>query len=186
LSGNLLNAGDVFILDNGLEVWTWNGPKGGIFEKRKAQDVVNEIREKRQGKPKCSILDGLEDCEPFWKLLGGKPTKDQLPKETPDDDKQKVIPKSLWRLSDASGDLKLSEVAQGTLKKNQLDGNDVFLVDAGDALYVWVGKQTSKNEKAHAIEYATLFLKKTGRPGNTSVQRVVEGSENAAFWKHFS
>jgi len=181
-----LNAGDVFVLDAGLEVYTWNGPKGGIFEKRKAQDVVNDIREKRQGKPKCTILDGLEDDEAFWKLLGGKPTKEQLPKETPDDDKQKVLVKSLWRLSDATGDLKLSEVASGSFKKNQLDGSDVFLIDTGDTLFVWVGKGTSKKEKANAIPYGSLYLKHHGRPYGTPVSRVTEGAEPPSFWKHFS
>jgi len=158
-----LNAGDVFVLDNGLEVFIWNGPKGGIFEKRKAQDVVNHIRESRQGKPKITILDGLEDNETFWKILGGKPSKDELPKETPDDDKSKIFTKSLWRLSDASGDLKLSEVANGSFKKNQLDTSDVFLVDAGEIIYVWVGKGTTKNEKIsrHPICYLVLKTQQT-------------------------
>jgi len=180
-----LNAGDVFVLDNGLELFIWNGPKGGIFEKRKAQDVVNEVRDKRQGKPKITILDGLEDDPTFWKILGGKPTKEQLPKETPDDEK-KTLTKALWRLSDATGDLKLSEVANGTIKKNQLDTRDVFLVDTGDSLYVWVGKGTTKNEKAKAIVYATSYLKHNKRPNSTPISRVLEGGESAAFWKQFS
>jgi len=86
-----LNDGDVFILDQGLDLFIWNGSKGGIFEKRKAQEVAAEIRDKRSGKPKLTILDALEDNDAFWKALGGKPTKDQLPKETPDDDKKKNL-----------------------------------------------------------------------------------------------
>jgi len=181
-----LNNGDVFVLDNGLELFVWNGAKGGIFEKRKSQDVVNDIREKRQGKAKITILDGLEDHDTFWKILGGKPTKDQLPKETPDDEKAKTFTKSLWRLSDATGDLKLSEVANGSFKKSQLDKDDVFLVDAGDVLFVWVGSGTTKKEKANAIQYAALYLKHHGRPYGTPISRVVEGQENASFWKQFS
>jgi len=181
-----LNDGDVFVLDAGLDVYVWSGAKGGIFEKRKAQDVVTEIRAQRQGKAKLTFLDGLEEHEAFWKLLGGKPTKDQLPKETPDDDKKTVHTKALWRLSDATGDLKLSEVANGSFKKNQLDSADVFLVDAGDVLLVWVGSKTSKNEKAKAIPYASLFLKHNKRNPATPINRVVEGNESPAFWKHFS
>jgi len=86
-----LNDGDVFILDQGLDIFIWNGSKGGIFEKRKAQEVAGEIRDKRSGKPKLTLLDALEDNDAFWKALGGKPTKDQLPKETPDDEKKKNL-----------------------------------------------------------------------------------------------
>jgi len=62
----------------------------------------------------------------------------------------------------------------------------VFLIDAGDVLFVWVGSGTTKKEKANAISYAALYLKHHGRPYGTPISRVVEGSENASFWKHFS
>jgi len=180
-----LNDGDVFILDNGLEVFQWNGSKGGIFEKRKAQDVTAQIREERQGKAKVTIIDGLEDNAAFWKLLGGKPTKEQLPKETPDDEK-KTHTKVLQQLSDSTGQLKLTEVATGTFKKSQLKSDDVFIVDLGNELIVWVGKGASKKERALAIQYAGLYLKHAKRPFGTPIVRIAEGQESAGFWKHFS
>jgi len=179
-----LNDGDVFVLDLGLEIFTWNGSKGGIFEKRKAQEVAEQLREKRQGKPKLTILDGLEANDTFWKTLGGKPTKEQLPKETPDD-KKVVLTKALHQLSDATGQLKLTEVATGSFKKTHLKSDDVFIVDLGNELFVWVGKGASKKEKALAIQYATLYLKHVGRQHGTPVVRIAEGSEPKDFWKHF-
>jgi len=59
-----------------------------FFEKRKAQEVSQQIRDKREGKPKLTILEALEDNESFWKTLGGKPSKDKLPAATPDDEKK--------------------------------------------------------------------------------------------------
>jgi len=144
---SLCNA-DVFVLDHGLEVFIWNGTNGGIFEKRKAQEVCQEIRDKRDGKPKLTILDALEDNEFFWKTLGGKPTKDQLPKESSDRDEKKSYTKALHQLSDAGGHLKLTEVATGSLKKTHLKSSDVFIVDIGPQVFVWVGKDASKKRES--------------------------------------
>jgi len=178
-----LNDGDVFILDHGLELYVWNGSKGGIFEKRKAQEVSQQIRDKREGKPKLTILEALEDNESFWKTLGGKPSKDKLPAATPDDEK-KTYTKSLHQLSDSTGQLKITEVATGSIKKSHLKSADVFIVDIGPELFVWVGKDASKREKGLAIHYAENYLKHHKRHA-TPVARVLEGLETSSFWKNF-
>jgi len=45
----------------------------------------------------------------------------------------------MFKLSDATGKLTFSQVSQGSLEKSKLDSADVFLVDNGIHLYVWVG-----------------------------------------------
>jgi gelsolin len=51
----------------------------------------------------------------------------------------RVQPKSLWRLSDASGVLTMSELARERFGKDQLNSDDVFFVDMGHTVYVWIG-----------------------------------------------
>jgi gelsolin len=179
-----LNQGDVFILDAGLKIWQWNGAKAAIAEKRKAAEVLNGLKDERNGKPKSKIIDGTEDDEEFWKLLGGK---GEIQAEIPDDVKAEPPPKSIWCLSDASGKLTVEEKAsgKGNIKKSILKSEDVFFLDTGATLYVWVGSGTSKNEKAFAMQYATDFLKGAGRPLATPVLRVIEGNEPAAFNREF-
>ena len=46
----------------------------------------------------------------------------------------------IYKVSDASGKLRITTVAEGKLDKAKLDSNDVFLVDAGTHLFVWIGK----------------------------------------------
>ena len=58
------------------------------------------------------------------------------------------------RLSDASGDLQMTEEGQGSIGRDKLDENDVFILDTGKALYVWVGNGTSSAEQRNAIPYA--------------------------------
>ena len=43
------------------------------------------------------------------------------------------------QISDADGELKMETVAEGEIQQSMLDPNDVFLVDLGTHLYVWVG-----------------------------------------------
>jgi len=179
-----LNDGDVFLLDNGLELIVWNGKTAGIHEKRKAQEITNALREERNGKPVVKILDGLEDHEHFWKTLGGKPSAGQIAPATSDDVKVEN-PKALYQLSDATGDLKLTEISKGSAKKSSLKTEDVFILDAGHTVFSWIGKGTTKKEKANAIKYATDYLKKQGRPAHTPVVRVLEGAEPSSFFKNF-
>jgi len=93
--------------------------------------------------------------------------------------------KYLFQLSDATGDLKITEVAKGSIKKNQLKSEDVFILDIGHTVYAWIGKGTTKKERANAIKSATDYLKKNNRPAYTPVSRVLEGAEPPAFWKSF-
>jgi len=183
LKSDSLNEGDVFILDGGLKIWQWNGSKAAIAEKRKAQEVLNGLKEERNGKPKSKIIDSNEDDAEFWELMGGK---GKIHPEIPDEEKKEAV-KSIWKLSDASGKLTVEEVAsgKGNIKKSHLKSEDVFFLDNGNTMYVWVGKGTSKDEKAYAIQYATDFLKASSRPMNTPILRVMEGNETVSFNKEF-
>jgi hypothetical protein len=178
LAAKSLNDGDVFILDAGLEIYQWNGRTAGIAEKRKATEIAENLKKDRNGKPKVQILDGLEACEPFWKLLGGKPAS--VAPATPDDVKVEKV-KVLYRLSDESGELKKTKVAEGSVKKSQLETKDVFILDCGHMVWVWIGKGASKQERAKGIEFGTKHVKDSGRPDHIPVSRVLEGAEPQGF-----
>jgi len=176
-----MNQGDVFILDCGLEIYQWNGTDAGIPEKRKANEVTSQIREERLGKPHVTVLDGLEDNPSFWGVVGNK-TSVKSAVEGGDDSKvAHSHTKKLFKVSDASGALEMSEVGSGHFGKEHLDTNDVFIVDTEASLYVWVGLGANKDERASAFKYANDYLSKSGRPLTTPVVRVVEGSTNPGF-----
>jgi len=178
LASKSLNDGDVFILDAGLEIYQWNGSSAGIAEKRKATDIVQSLKKDRNGKPKHQIIDGLEACEGFWKLMGGKPAS--VAPATSDDIKVEKC-KVLYKLSDESGALKKTKIAEGSVKKSQLESKDVFILDVGHTVWVWIGKGASKAERAKGIEFGTKHLKEAGRPDHTPVSRIMDGAEPKAF-----
>jgi len=100
--------------------------------------------------------------------------------------KKVTYTKALHQLSDSSGQLKLTELEAGGLARSHLKSADVFIVDIGPEIFVWVGRDASKKEKAMAIQYAAMYLKHHGRPNGTPIARVLEGAEPSSFWKHFS
>ena len=62
--------------------------------------------------------------------------------------------KSLFRLSDEGGKLQFSLVSEGSISRSSLDSKDVFIIDTGKSLFVWVGKGASDGEKKNAMTYA--------------------------------
>jgi len=184
-----LNHGDVFILDCGLKLFQWNGKTGGIFEKRKANEVIQGLKKERNGKPTSVVLDNLEDNDEFWNLLGGKPDSEAKIAAATSDDVKVDHKKQLFRLSDNDGKsavtLTAVEAKGGNYSRQQLDCKDVFILDAGHTVFSWIGNQTSKNERAGAIKFATDYLTSHGRPASTPVVRVLEGKETPKFLAEF-
>ena len=57
-------------------------------------------------------------------------------------------------MSDESGSLEFSLVTEGGLSQDMLDPNDVFIVDNGKKVLVWIGSGASEGEKKNAMTYA--------------------------------
>eukprot|EP00474_Spongospora_subterranea_P009430 CRZ09888.1 hypothetical protein [Spongospora subterranea] len=180
-----LNQGDVFILDNGLSIYQWNGSCAGVYEKRKANEIAAQIRESRGCKPTFQVLDDQEKCDAFWSVLGGQGPVKSAEAGGPDDQAVKAV-KKLLRLSDACGQLTVSEVASGTIKKSMLDTNDVFLIDVnGNSLLIWVGAKASQDERAKCFQYANKYIQDAGIPFTVPVSRVIEGTTSPSFEQAF-
>jgi len=184
-----LNSGDVFIFDNGLEVFKWEGKNSGMFEKNKGREVCDAIKTERKGKVRIINLregDGDQDSLRFLQFLGAdKNTKIKSEKEGGDDkeaEEQGNRTRQLWRLSDASGKMEFSKISEGNaIKKNQLDGNDVFIFDAGHEIFAWIGKGASDKERTEAMVYAQQYLTKNNRPAYLPISRILQGGENPKF-----
>jgi hypothetical protein len=185
VSATSMNSGDVFILDCGLTIYHWNGKDANRKEKAKGLDVTTAIRnDERGGRAKVIVMDEGDESDEFWTALGGK--GDVAPGADDDEASEKAAVESqkLVRVSDASGELKVEEIATGELKKDMLDTNDVFIVDSGD-IFVWVGKGASADERKNSMIVASKYLAQAGKPATTKVTRVVEMSETSLFKDKF-
>jgi hypothetical protein len=179
-----LNDGDAFVLDNGLEIIQWFGSSAGIFEKQKAAVLVDQIKSER-GKAVSRVISGLEDDATFWAMMGiGKP--DAIPAATPDVEykKREFV---LYKVSDADGSMDCDEVATGrkTISKSMLDQDDVYLLDASDVMYCWVGKGANQKERSFAVVAATKLCKKENLGSHFPVIKMPQGKELKEFWGAF-
>ena len=58
--------------------------------------------------------------------------------------------------------MEMTLVSEGSIDRGHLDPKDVFIVDNGKSLFVWVGSGASGAEKKNAMTYAHVSL--TGIP----------------------
>ncbi|KAK7483760.1 hypothetical protein BaRGS_00024976, partial [Batillaria attramentaria] len=211
-----LNQGDVFILDCGLVIYVWNGPHSSKMERIKGAEVAKRINdEERGGKAAVRIIENTWDSDPaFFKALGSKEEIKAADDGGDDTEYERVLAEAvkLYRVSDASGKLEVTEAGEKPLKREHLDSNDCFILDSGPSgIYVWVGKKCTKTEKKSAWQNATRtpcgssllfadrmdrteggehkieeFLTLRGYADWTPVTQVVEGGETPLFKQYFS
>jgi len=176
-----LNSGDVFVLDHGLDVYQMNGKECGAMERAKAAELTASIKSER-GTCKLSVFDEDDTkdagAQKFWEYLGGRKPIAAATPDTPQKQEKK-----LFRLSDETGKMQMVEIKPFTYKS--LDTKDVFILDSGIEIFVWVGKGASKEERSKGLAYATDYLFKNNRPKSMPISRMIEGSENDHFVRSF-
>jgi len=164
--GNL-TSDDVFIIDNGLDIYQWNGSKCSADEKFKSATKVDEIQGKRSGCKTHTIEErSASDNHPAIKILGPGKSKD---KEDSPSGERKIL-----RIQDGAD---MEEIASDDdVSKDKLGSDDVYVVNTGEHVYVYVGKGASVDERKNAIPYACNYLNKTETPW-LPVTVVAEGQE---------
>ena len=180
-----LNDGDSFVLDAGEKVYVWNGDNASPFEKLAANLAAENLESQRAGSAKATT--NLDD--EFWAKLGGEgPVASK-------EDAGEVLPTVppvgegvLFQLSDTTGSLEINEVGRGDLTMDMLNSSDVFIVDPGPELLVWLGSEASERERAASFNTASKYLRSVGKPMKTPVAVLKEGQEgrNDLFNKIFA
>lgn len=171
--GNLTSE-DVFIIDNGLTIYQWNGSKCSADEKFKAATEVDKLEGKR-GKIRTETLeeDSTSDNHPAIQLLAEGKSEDE---DTPEGERK------ILRVKDGED---IEEVASGDdISKDVLGSDDVYIVNTGDHVYCWVGKGASIDERKNGLPYACNYLSKTETPW-LPVTVVAEGAETEEFVEAF-
>jgi len=179
LSGNSLNSGDVFLLDLGLKIYQWNGKTSSGQERMKGAQVARAVSDERKGLSKVTVLAEGDDMPEFWASIGG-----QTPvKSAAEGGKDELVQdlRKLFVLSDRTGNLTLSQVGEGKLNKDMLNHSDVFILDDGAEIYVWIGSGASADEKRMALKYAQDYLVNYKRPLYMPITRILDGGENEVF-----
>ncbi|GKT87606.1 actin-binding protein [Colletotrichum tofieldiae] len=191
-----LDESDVFVLDTGDKIWQWQGKSCSPMEKAKAAQVVNDMTLAKH--IDVEVLAQEESrSRVIVTLLGGNDETPrsgfQCPRPVRSASKAHAGERSqkLFRLSDASGELRFDIVKDGSKAAlSDLDGQDVFLLDdAGRAVWVWEGQDASRGEKANWLRVAQAYVRQLqGGSGAeeahlTPLAKVTQGNESRAFLK---
>ncbi|XP_063723900.1 gelsolin-like protein 1 [Symsagittifera roscoffensis] len=170
-----LDSGDVFILDNGKEVHQWNGKKASPMERMKANEYIqNTIKPERGGKITLEVHDEVD-------MRPGDEFYDRCFPYSGDKDPpanhvwSKV--KSLWRISDAEGKTTFKKEKEGKVSlKDMKNSGDVFIFDAMQAIFIYLGKGCSDVEKLTGLQTGDKYIKDHGL-SKITITVIKEGQE---------
>jgi gelsolin len=167
--GNL-TSDDVFIIDLGNKICQYNGSECSHDEKFKAATKISEIRSSR-GKVTLDTLEENSTSPDHPAIMalkeGASKHKDPIEGE-----------RKMFIVSDEDGSLDMDEC--DGFSKDLLKSTDVFVINTGDHVYCWVGKEASIDERRNALSYASNYLNKTDTPW-LPISVIAEGKENKAF-----
>merc|ERR1712037_382502 len=188
-----MNHGDVFVLDSGKKIFVWRGAEASGSEKMAAGLIAAKLRD-HVGEEITHLEDGEEEaeCDEEWTEhlpLDGRAEildKDAGNDAAITDNVDKTI--ELYKISDVTGAMETELVKEGDLSKDDLDGNDAFLVSAGAlGVWVWLGRQATTEERQCAMQLGEKFIKEKELPRGTALTRTFQCGEQTSsrlsLWK---
>jgi len=174
-----LHSRDTFLLVNQSHIFTWYGVFSNASEKQSALGYAHVLAASYLNSSGRSIVEVSEGQEPgeFWEFIGGQGeyTKVFVSTELPEP--------RLFEASTATGRFKVEEIV--SFDQTDLNSEDVFLLDTATQLFVWVGSQSSRDEKAKAEEFARQYVATVGGDPDVSTCIINSGQEPAMFTEHF-
>ena len=131
------------------------------FQWNKAGDLARQIRDNEQsGRGEVIVIDQGETFpEEIISALG-----DDFPAEFPESQKsdlQSQDPtKTLFKISNESGELEVTEIGSGEkLDRSLLDSSDCFLLNCENDVFVWKGSGANVEERRKALDSAIKWSK---------------------------
>ncbi|XP_063159370.1 villin-like protein [Candoia aspera] len=191
LSWDSFNKGDVFLLDLGKVLIQWNGPSCNVAEKSRGMILARSIRDgERGGRAQIGIVDNEKDCPELMQIMKAtlgertREIRDPLPDEKADEHQKANV--RLYHVYENGKDLVVQEIATRPLTQDLLSHEDCHILDQGGfKIYVWRGKDSSKEEKKAAFSRAVGFIQAKGYPPSTNVEVGNDGGESAMFKQLF-
>ncbi|XP_062972824.1 villin-1 [Elgaria multicarinata webbii] len=168
-----LNSNDVFVLKTQSCCYLWYG-KGCSGDEREMAKNVSDLISKTE---KAVIAEGQEPME-FWVALGGK--SQYANSKRLQEENMSITPR-LFECSNKTGTFLATEITNFT--QDDLEDDDVYLLDAWDQVFFWIGQDANEAEKKAAAVTAQEYLRTHpgGRDLETPIVIVKQGCEPPTF-----
>ncbi|XP_047950230.1 villin-4-like isoform X1 [Salvia hispanica] len=181
-----LNHDDIFILDTKSKIYQFNGSNSCIQERAKALEVVQYIKDTyHDGKCEIAAIDDGKlmadaDTGEFWGFFGGFAP---LPKKSSSDEPKSnnAAPSKLFRIEKEE---KIT-IEADTWTRDLLDTYYCYILDCGSEIFVWMGRNTSLDQRKAASNVVDELLNSEDRQ-KIHVLRVIEGFETVMFRSKFN
>jgi gelsolin len=172
--------GDCYLVDAGLKIYLWIGPKSTVDEKFLTAATAVMRDTEREGKADIDRIEGGNEPPEFKALFDDF----QLTNEDTEGILRKVHLETheykLWKVHRQGDQTFFAEVP---LNKSSLKSDDVFILDTWDDIWVWRGKKASAREKFDGNILARRY--DAERVGVQDIEIIEEGEEPEQFYKAF-
>lgn len=196
-----LDSEYVFLLDDGMRIYLWNGARSNPITRSKARLFAEKINKyERKFQADLVQLKQGEETTAFWRVLHGPP-----PATPPEDDETEAAVADVPRPVDASvvaafrpklykvgigmGYLELPQVRAATgklvLMHKLLDTKAVYILDCYTDIFVWIGRRSTRLLRTAALKLSSSLEAIVNRPPYTLVTSTLEGSESQVFKSKF-
>jgi len=181
-----LNSGDVFVLNTFTTIFIWIGKECTAFERNKGGTFASALKEQTHFHQAIVTIEdgGKDDNKDFWAALGGKgpiKTAAQGGSDLDADSGKSQGLKQCYHLSDKGGQLTFTKVAEGKFGPKVLKSDEVFIIDSGYEIFIWIGKTSTPAERKGAMAYAHQYLTDHGRPDHLPISKLIEGVHLPSF-----
>jgi len=176
-----LASDDVFILETPSDTWIWTGMECVEEEIEQAKRLAGIVS---PGKGFQVIGEGDEN-DSFWSSLGGPPTSD-FRQTRAGLNKPVLLPRLFHIVERPNGKVRAFEIFN--FQQSDLDDDDAMILDSGDEVYVWVGKDAKPEEGPNALSLAKKYLDSDPTPRNSNLSTIItikEGKEPTSFTSIF-
>jgi len=183
LSYQSLNSDDVFLLDNEINVYQWNGPNSSRVLKVGCGYIIKVLNYDRRSGIQHKIIEDPygkdHDTKLFWSLLG---VTGSAPHSFEGDPK---APGFIPRCLSVNEDESIEILSEGSaLKSDILVPDKLFLIDTGFEILAWEGRNCPISLKRYAIQAGKDYVRQYKRPEGILIRHVLDGTDNWTI-KHF-
>ena len=177
-----LSNGDVYVFDSGEKMFIWLGSKCSVDEKGVAAWVTAAMADSDPDEEMIITLREGEEVEGFnYDILVVDGNTPGFLTDAPLD---MVTPK-LYRVFTKAETRQFDETftEEVPLDRSSLRSDDVFVLDANEVIYVWIGKDSEIEEKFSAQKFAQLI--DSSRSYLPLSYSIYEGEDSGAEEKFF-
>lgn len=171
-----LDSGDVFLLETPKSAMIWAGKDSVSEEYEQAERLAALLCPGRE----MVRVDETNEGELFWEALGGKTEYNTIDHM----DRPILQPRVFHVVFHPSRGIRARAFEIFDFEHKDLISDDVMLLDSGDEVYVWVGKEAEKDEIDSGLAMAKQFLDSDPTPRNADNSVIItikEGREPDAF-----